>query len=121
MGVLLDFGVAEYGVRGASGWTTDSVRDGVVGEQRLNKHCCIGELRLIRVFIGVAPDNLTGELLSWKEIIGSGAEIGECYAHGTNWHLTVSDPKSWSQLDSPKSLSLLSGRRKDLGRCRSGW
>ena len=89
--VLLDFGVAEYGVRDASDWTTDSVRDGVVGEQRLNKHCCIGELRLIRVFIGIAPGNLTGELLSWKEIIGSGAEVGERYAHGTNWHLAVSE------------------------------
>ena len=82
--MLLDVGVADHGVMGTSDWTTDSVRDGVAGEQRLNKHCCIGELRLIRVFIGIAPGNLTGELLSWKEIIGSGAEIGECYAHGTN-------------------------------------
>ena len=49
------------------------------------------EYYIMSVLIGVAPGNLTGELLSWKEIIGSGAEIGERYAHGTNWHLAVSE------------------------------
>ena len=35
--MLLDFGVADYGVRGTSDWTTDSVRKGVAGGQRLEE------------------------------------------------------------------------------------
>lgn len=107
--MLLDFGVADYGVRGTSDWTTDSVRYGVAGGQRLEKQVkrmytdgCIREMRRnkrvepgcvtsVRITVGVAEKDLNGELLSCEKVGGCRTEIGEGYVSGTNWHLAVSE------------------------------
>ena len=53
--MLLNVGVADYGVMGTSDWTTDSFQKGMEGGQRLERQAgsCIREMRSIRVFISL--------------------------------------------------------------------
>ena len=102
--MLLDFGVADYEVRAASDWAMDSVREGVVGGQKLEMYIggyitgmrgcrmlCRSSRFSSSIRVGVAVDNLTRELLPWEEVGGRGTEVGEGYASVAEWHLAVSE------------------------------
>ena len=82
--VSFEIGVLELGVREASGWARDSVREGVAGGNKLEIHI---------------SDYITGEqgcgMLSrsscFSSSIEDGAKIGDRYAAVAERHLAVSE------------------------------
>ena len=94
--MLLDVGVADYGVMGTSDWTTNSARKGIVGGQRLERQAdgCIREMRSIRVFIGLASGTSTSTKCTGR--IGLGVALA----------LTLTD--------APNDVNAMYGGRLDL-------
>ena len=82
----------------------DSTREGVAGGNKLGiytggyiagkrgcRMLCRSSCFISSVRVCVTVDNLAGEFLPRKEIIGCGAKVGDRYASVAEWHLAVSE------------------------------
>ena len=59
---------------------------GCIREMRWNRRVQAGCVTLLRVIIGIAENNLTGELLPWQKVSGRRSKVSKSYA------LTISEP-----------------------------